>query len=299
MRIRFAPESELQDWVDRGQREAAAALALDPNLAEVHEARAAVARYLEFDWDLAINESDRALALNPSLENPHFYRAAAFYHFGLFDRARTEIRLGMENNPVNRVEPLRLLGTTQLLAGQFADAESTLRGAQGLSHQEVTSTYLAQALYHQGKKTDAEQMLAALTGSNSAQARRRAQATLASYLGAKNERVKARALDRRRARRFIYGSPRRLQSGRRVCADWRSWRSSPLADAGGSGRLSLLSVVRQRSTDAVAQVRSCVSGIHEAAEQPVRRESCPLWRLTKPPITSPRGPRSHRFFSGR
>ena len=51
MRIRFAPESELQDWLDRGQREAAAALALDPNLAEVHEARAAVARYLEFDWD--------------------------------------------------------------------------------------------------------------------------------------------------------------------------------------------------------------------------------------------------------
>jgi eukaryotic-like serine/threonine-protein kinase len=194
MRIRFAPESELQDWLDRGQREAAAALALDPNLAEVHEARAAVARYLEFDWDLAINESDRALALNPSLENPHFYRAAAFYHFGLFDRARTEIRLGMENNPVNRVEPLRLLGTTQLLAGQFADAESTLRGAQGLSHQDVTSTYLAQALYNQGKETDAEQMLAALTGSNSAQARRRAQATLASYLGAKNERVKARAL---------------------------------------------------------------------------------------------------------
>ena len=37
-------------------------------------------------------------------------------------------------------------------------------------------------------------MLAALTGSNSAQARRRAQATLASYLGARNERVKARAL---------------------------------------------------------------------------------------------------------
>jgi tetratricopeptide (TPR) repeat protein len=169
-------------------------LALDPNLAEVHEARAAVARYLEFDWDLAINESDRALALNPSLENPHFYRAAAFYHFGLFDRVRTEIRLGMENNPVNRVEPLRLLGTTELLAGQFAEAESALRSAQGLSHQDVTSTYLAQALYNQGKKTDAEQMLAALTGSNSAQARRRAQATLASYLGAKNERVKARAL---------------------------------------------------------------------------------------------------------
>jgi serine/threonine protein kinase/tetratricopeptide (TPR) repeat protein len=194
MRIRFAPERELQGWLDRGQKEAAAALDLDPNLAEVHEARAAVARYLEFDWDLAISESDRALALNPSLDMPHFYRAAAFYHFGLFDRGRTEIRLGMENNPVSRVEPLRTLGNTALLGGQFAEGESALRTAQGLSHQDVTNYYLAQTLYNQGKKGEAEQMLAALTSSNSAQARRRAQATLAGYLGARNEHVKARAL---------------------------------------------------------------------------------------------------------
>jgi eukaryotic-like serine/threonine-protein kinase len=194
MRIRFAPESELQGWLDRGQKEAAAALDLDPNLAEVHEARAAVARHLEFDWDLAIGESDRALALNPSLEMPHFYRAAAFLHFGLFDRARAEIQLGTENNPVSRFEPLRLLGTTALFGAQFAEAESALRGAQGLTINESTSNYLAQALYNQGKKTDGEKILSALIGSKSAQARRRAQATLASYLGAKNERVKARAL---------------------------------------------------------------------------------------------------------
>ena len=87
---------------------------------------------------------------------PHFYRAAAFYHFGLFDRARAEIRLGMENNPVSRVEPLRLLGTTALLGSQFAEAESALRSAQGLTISEVTSTYLAQALYNQGKKTEAK-----------------------------------------------------------------------------------------------------------------------------------------------
>jgi tetratricopeptide (TPR) repeat protein len=195
MRIRFAPEPELQGWVDRAQKEAAAALALDPNMAEAHDARAAVARNLEFDWDLTINESDRALALNPSLETPHFYRAAAFYHFGLFDRARAEIRLGMENNPVSGSEPLRLLGTTALLGGQFAEAESALRSAQGLTTiSESASTYLAQALYYQGKKTEGEEILTVVAASKSAQARRRAQATLASYLGARNEHVKARAL---------------------------------------------------------------------------------------------------------
>src|SRR5262245_25067781 len=133
MRIRSAPEPEQQDWFDRSQKEAAAALALDPNLAEAHEARAAVARYNEFDWDLAINESDRAVALNPSVGTPHFYRAAAFYHFGLFDRARAEIQLGMENNPVSGSEPLRLLGTTALLGGQFAEGELALRRAQGVT----------------------------------------------------------------------------------------------------------------------------------------------------------------------
>jgi len=194
MRIRFAPEPDQQDWVERSQKESAAALALDPNLAEAHEARAAVARYNEFDWDLAINESDRALALNPSLEMPHFYRAAAFYHFGLFDRARAEIRLGLENNPVSGSEPLRLLGTTALLGGQFAEAESSLRSAQGSTISESASTYLAQALYYQGKKTEGEEILTVVAASKSAQARRRAQATLASYLAARNEHVKARAL---------------------------------------------------------------------------------------------------------
>src|SRR4029079_3247042 len=181
-------------WVERSQKESAAALALDPNLAEAHEARAAVARYNEFDWDLAINESDRALALNPSLEMPHFYRAAAFYHFGLFDRARAEIRLGLENNPVSGSEPLRLRGTTALLGGQFAEAESSLRSSQGSTISESASTYLAQALYYQGKKTEGEEILTVVAASKSAQARRRAQATLASYLAARNEHVKARAL---------------------------------------------------------------------------------------------------------
>ena len=136
MRIRFAPEPELQGWVDRAQKEAAAALALDPNLAEAHEARAAVARNLS---STGISRSTRATARWRSTRAwsmPHFFRAAAFYHLGFFDRARAEIRLGMENNPVSRVEPMRLLGTTALFGGQFAEAESALRSAQGLTISE-------------------------------------------------------------------------------------------------------------------------------------------------------------------
>jgi tetratricopeptide (TPR) repeat protein len=151
-----------------------------------------VARSTEFNWEITVNESDRALALNPSLEQPHFFRAAAFYHLGLFDRAREEVRLGSENNPVSRVEPMRLLGTTALFGGQFAESESALRAAQLLTTSPVTGWYLAQALYNQGKKAEAEEILSAPT--DSAQAERRAQATLASYYAARNEHVKARAL---------------------------------------------------------------------------------------------------------
>jgi hypothetical protein len=39
----------------------------------------------------------------------------------------------MESNPVSRVEPLRLLGTTALFGGQFGEAESALRSARGLT----------------------------------------------------------------------------------------------------------------------------------------------------------------------
>src|SRR5580765_8210658 len=135
-----------------------------------------------------------ARSRNPSVGMPHLCRAAAFYHFGLLDRARAEIRLAMENNPMNRSEPLRYLGTTALLGGKFAEAESSLRSSQGSTISESGGTYLAQALYYQGKKTEGEEILTVVAASKSAQARRRAQAILAGYLAARNDHVKARAL---------------------------------------------------------------------------------------------------------
>src|SRR4029077_15560874 len=85
----------------------------------------------------------------------------------------------------------------------------------------------------------------------------------------------------RPACRHIHGSPRRLRSGRYLRTARRAYRGAALADARGGGRVSLLPVVRPRSADAAAQIRSGFSRIHEAIEQPVRRESCTLWRVTK------------------
>jgi eukaryotic-like serine/threonine-protein kinase len=188
MRIRFSTEKDRERWLDIAQREADEALRLDPDLAEAHESRAAVAREAEFDWDLTMDKSNRALALNPSLAQPHFFRAGVFYHFGLLELADREIRLGMANDPVNRVEAPRLLGNVAFIDGRFADAVSLLNEAQRLSESATTGAYLGMALYYDGKTTEAETVLEGLGP------HRRAQAALASFLAARGERARATAL---------------------------------------------------------------------------------------------------------
>ena len=192
MRIRFASEAEYKAWEERAHREAQRAIELDNELAEAHEALAAVYRHAEFDWDRVLVESGRALELNSNLDMPHFYRAAAFYHLGLMDEVETEVRAGEEVNPANRVEPLRVRGSTEFLSGRFENAERHLTELRDLSPGPVSDWYLAQAMYYVGDHGGAEAMLANLHGS--AQAERRAQATLASFLAARGEKHRARVL---------------------------------------------------------------------------------------------------------
>jgi len=189
MRLRYASEGEVANWEERAHQEAERALHLDANLAEAHEALASVYRSAEFDWPRVFEESHRALELNPSLEMPHYYLAAAFYHLGLFDLAEPEVRAGLEINPANRAEALRVRGSTALFSGHFQEAARHLTELRQLSSSQVSDWYLAQAMYYDGQAPHAEEILAALHGS--AQAERRAQATLASFLAARREREQA------------------------------------------------------------------------------------------------------------
>ena len=188
MCLRFSTDKDRGQWLDRAQREAEAALRLDPNLAETHESRAWVAREGEYAWDVTMAESNQALALNSSLAQPHFFRAGVFYHFGLLARAEREIRLGMANDPLNRVEPLRLLGNLAFSDGRFAEAVSLMTEAQRLSESATTGAYLGLALYYDGKTMEAEKLLESLG------VHRRAQAARASFLAARGERALATAL---------------------------------------------------------------------------------------------------------
>jgi DNA-binding winged helix-turn-helix (wHTH) protein/TolB-like protein/tetratricopeptide (TPR) repeat protein len=192
MHLRFAPENEVNVWLERAQREAGLALDLDSDLAEVHEALAAVYGQTDFDWPRTIDESRRALALNPSLPMPHYYIARAFYHLGLLEMVEGEVRAGLDIDPVNRMESFRLRGTAALVASQFDNAKQWLEEARKLSAPTVTDWYFAQALYYSGDYHGAEELLRTLHGS--AQAEQRARATLASFLAARGDTAEAESL---------------------------------------------------------------------------------------------------------
>jgi TolB-like protein len=192
MRIRFAPQEEVKDWDERAKQAAKRALELDPNLAEAHEALAAVYRNSEFDWEKTIEESDRALQMNPNLDQPHYYRAAAFYHLGLLELVEREVSAGLSINPVNRLEALRPRGIAALVAGRYSDSVALFEEARRVSSAPVIDWYLAQAYYYDGARDRAENILAELHGS--AQAEQRAKATLASFLSARHEKQQAEKL---------------------------------------------------------------------------------------------------------
>jgi DNA-binding winged helix-turn-helix (wHTH) protein/TolB-like protein len=192
MHLRFAPEDEVNLWQERAKREAALALDLDSELAEVHEALAAVYGQTDFDWPRTVDESRQALALNPSLPMPHYYLARAFYHLGLLEMVEGEVRAGLDIDPVNHLDPFRVRGTAALFEGRFDDAKHWLEETHKLSDATVTDWYLAQALYYSGQPHAAEDLLRALRGG--AQAEQRARATLAGLLAARGETVEAELL---------------------------------------------------------------------------------------------------------
>jgi hypothetical protein len=192
MRIRFAQPEEVKTWDERAKQAANRALGLDANLAEAHEALAAVYRNSEFNWEQTIIESDRTLLLNPNLEQPHYYRAAAFYHLGLLELVEAEVSAGLRINPLNKLEALRVRGTTALISGLYSDSVALLEEARSVGSAPVTDWYMAQAYFYQSEQERAEKILTDLRGS--AQAEQRAKATLASFLAARHEKGRAEKL---------------------------------------------------------------------------------------------------------
>jgi TolB-like protein len=194
MHLRFASSADVRQWGERAHREAQQALALDSNLAETHQALAAVYRKTEFNWERTIEESRRALALNPSLELPYYYLASALYHLGLLQSADSVLSHAPTAGSENRSEGLRTKGVNALLAGRYAEAASLLSEVRRLRSGSLPDSYLPQAYYYAGDSQRGEALLDSLRHSPAVPAATRARATLASFLAARGDTVNARAL---------------------------------------------------------------------------------------------------------
>jgi tetratricopeptide (TPR) repeat protein len=194
MYLRFASAAEVERWGERAEREARAALNLDPDLAEAHLARAAVARKREFDWNATVDASRRALVLNPNLDQAHLFMSAAYYHLGYMDEALIEMENGRQLHGPDVVEPRRIEALVALFSGRFAPAEVHLAEVSRLSSQAIGDTYLALAHYYSGSTNKARTMLEALARSSSASTSARASIALAGLLAAEHETATARRL---------------------------------------------------------------------------------------------------------
>jgi TolB-like protein len=203
MYLRFAPAAEVESWGTRAELEARAAIDLDPDLAEAHLARAAVARKREFDWNATMAASRRALVLNPNVDQAHFFMAAAYYHLGYMEEALIETEKGRALHGADRVEPLRIEALVALFSGNFTPARVHLEEVSRSSSQAIGDTYLALAYYYSGNAERALTTLRSLESQTSASVATRAGAALAGVLAARGEQDAARRqIDRVLARAY-------------------------------------------------------------------------------------------------
>ena len=192
MYLRFAGPAEVEQWGERAEAEARAALDLDADLAEAHLARAAVARKREFDWSATLIEARRALTLNPNLDQARFFAAAAYYHHGYMEEALIEMEKGRSLHGLDAIDPVRIEALVALFSGSFAPARVRLEEVSRLSSQPIGDTYLALAYYYSGSVERGRTMLESLAASASASTASRASAALASVLAAEGAADEAR-----------------------------------------------------------------------------------------------------------
>ena len=192
--IRYAYESEANEWGARAERDAKAAPAADPSLAEATLAMASAAGTLhgDFNWPVVLAESTRALAIDPTLELGHVVRMRAFYHLGLFDRMADEARAAYQLNPLGNVETSRLEVAGSLFSGSYAHAREQAaallaRGADA----PVIRNYLGLAQFYPGDVAAARATLAAAQRAGHPDVR--SQAALAGVEAASGDHAAARA----------------------------------------------------------------------------------------------------------
>ena len=181
-------------WETKGYIAVEKALSLDPRLADAYVAKGSLTWTLSngFPHEKAINEYRHAIALNPNLAEAHEALAAVYFHIGLLDEALREFRIALTIDPVSRFSRPRVArihwyqqkydsalnefsdfsqtdwakekAIVQWYLGQTNEAFKTLDQASGLKNKSSTqqadlaATY-AVLLAGVGRKKEAEEQI--------------------------------------------------------------------------------------------------------------------------------------------
>lgn len=133
----------------RAREAAERALALDPDLAQAHAARAFVTFYWERDWARGLAGFDRAIALDPAASRAHHWRATALYHARRIEEALAAINEAQRRDPQSRA----ILADKALIlfhAGRTPEALAILR-PMAASEPEFRSAHAYLAIIHQAE----------------------------------------------------------------------------------------------------------------------------------------------------
>ena len=154
----FVPEAESKHWILEAEVAVQHALALDPNLAEGHAARAFVlwTHPKGFPHKEAIQEYQRALELNWNLEEAHHQLATIYFHIGLFDKAWAKVEDGMKINPTNTLMRFRY-GVINIYRTKYEDALSVFNSIPPDANPSIVIRNIATALFQLGRTDEASE----------------------------------------------------------------------------------------------------------------------------------------------
>jgi TolB-like protein/Flp pilus assembly protein TadD len=109
------------DALDKAEAAANRAIKLDTTMAEAYGALALVEQYDLWQFDKAEKDFKKALALNPNLDNIHYHYSWALHLLGRDDEAIVEHKLAKKYDPFNPMNTA-WLGGLYFCKGQYEDA---------------------------------------------------------------------------------------------------------------------------------------------------------------------------------
>lgn len=135
------------------------ALALEPDLAEAHFARAGIlwTHGNHFPQEEVVRELRRALELNPNFDEAHQQLGVVYNHIGLLDKAAVELQQALALNPTYTGARFRL-GVNLLSQGKYEQAMLFFNDTQRFAP-SMWTFQTSMALFHLGRKKEATALI--------------------------------------------------------------------------------------------------------------------------------------------